>query len=94
MLTADNPAAQAAIEKALLRIADNIAKHFINRDGWSKDDSCFQMDLRQSQAELTQLLNGLMQPDIGKRLYKMHKDVAHLKQMLRVIANQEGVELP
>lgn len=42
----------ATIESALLRIADSIAKHLIQRDDWTADDPCFVVDLRAAQAEI------------------------------------------
>lgn len=43
----------AAVESALLRVARNVAKHFVERPGdWSDDDRCFRVDLRESVAEV------------------------------------------
>ena len=48
--------AAKVIEKALLRVARNVMKHMMNRDGHCDDDECFQIDLRLSERELTQLV--------------------------------------
>lgn len=38
-----------AVEAPLLRVAENVAKHCLQRAGWRKDDECFVIDLRRSQ---------------------------------------------
>ena len=40
----------AAIESALMQVADNVAKHFTGRGGWTAADACFRIDLRVAQA--------------------------------------------
>jgi len=47
---------QQEIEAALLKIADNIYKHVVQRSGWNKDDECFRLDLREAQESLTKVL--------------------------------------
>ena len=42
----------AAIESALMQVADNVAKHFTGRGGWTADDACFRVDLREAKAAL------------------------------------------
>ncbi len=41
------------IEASLLLVARNVVKHLIKPGSWSKDDSCFQVDLREAQEQLT-----------------------------------------
>lgn len=43
---------RAAVHKGLLHVADNVAKHLIQRAGWHEDDECFQVDLRQAEADI------------------------------------------
>ena len=38
-----------AIARALLLISDNVAKHIITRDGWTPDDRCYRIDLREAE---------------------------------------------
>jgi hypothetical protein len=45
----------ARIRTALLRVADNVARHEIQRGGWEPDDECFQIDLKASETELAGL---------------------------------------
>lgn len=42
----------AVIRRVLLRVAENVAKHTVQRSGWSADDECFNVDLRESEREL------------------------------------------
>lgn len=45
--------AEQRIEAALLRVAENVAKHTIQRTaGWEPGDPCFRVDLREAQAEI------------------------------------------
>jgi hypothetical protein len=47
------PAAEReAVEATLLRVARNVVKHCVTRDGWHEGDECFQLDLRAAEAEL------------------------------------------
>ncbi len=40
------------VEAALLKVADNVAKHLINRSGWHQSDKCFQIDLREAEESI------------------------------------------
>ncbi len=50
------PVPDDEIERALLRVADNVAKHEIQRGGWTADDKCFVVDLRESQREIDKVM--------------------------------------
>lgn len=52
---------QEIIRSALLRVADNVAKHVIQRSGWTESDVCFQADLRESEQELTDIVSDCME---------------------------------
>jgi hypothetical protein len=43
---------EVVIRAALLRVAENVMKHERQRSGWSADDACFEVDLRESEREL------------------------------------------
>jgi ribosomal protein S18 acetylase RimI-like enzyme len=45
----DTMTLQDAVHKALLIVAENVAKHIIQRDGWHSEDQCFQVDLREAE---------------------------------------------
>jgi hypothetical protein len=47
-----NEELRQAIQSALLRVAENVAKHIIQRDGWDKSDKCFNIDLRAAEDEI------------------------------------------
>lgn len=49
------------IEKALIRVCENVAKHIVNREGWDKNDDCFQIDLKKSVDEI-ELSLGVISP--------------------------------
>lgn len=48
---------RSAVQSALLRVAENVAKHTIQRDGWHPGDECFLVDLTASEAELCAALD-------------------------------------
>ncbi len=50
------------IRRALMRVATNVAKHEIQRSGWSSDDECFLIDLRDSESEIEQLIDDELRP--------------------------------
>lgn len=47
-------ALRSVVREALLRVANNVAKHIIQRDGWTADDQCFQIDLRHAEDEIVE----------------------------------------
>lgn len=47
----------AAIHRALLLVAENVAKHIIQRDGFHQDDPCFRVDLREAEQGLADSLS-------------------------------------
>lgn len=62
----------AECEKVLLEVAKNIAKHLINRDGWTPDDTCFQVDLTDASVKLALY--------IQTRCLDLETEVARLKR--------------
>jgi hypothetical protein len=53
----DAPTPEEYVRSALLRVADNVAKHVVQRTGLhDPDDRCFVADLRESEAELLSAL--------------------------------------
>jgi len=42
----------AAVEDALLTMADSVAHHLLERSGWKAKDECFQISLKKAQAEI------------------------------------------
>lgn len=59
------------VEAALMRVANNVAKHIIQRDGWTEDDTCFQIDLRQAQAEILAVIAAAREEIIREALQEM-----------------------
>jgi hypothetical protein len=49
---------RAAVRAALLQVADSVAKHTIQRSGFSPDDPCFLVDLREAEARLVAVVTG------------------------------------
>jgi hypothetical protein len=49
---------EEAVRAALLRVAENVAKHVIGRSGWHPGDECFEVDLRAAEAELLAAVRG------------------------------------
>lgn len=47
-----------AVEKALLKVAGNVAKHLLQGKPWSEEDACFKIDLREAETELNALIAG------------------------------------
>lgn len=44
------------IENALLKVARNVTKHFTTRSGFSEDDECFGIELREAESEIFELI--------------------------------------
>lgn len=46
------PTPEEVVRAALLRVAENVAKHMVGRSGWHTGDACFEVDLRAAESEL------------------------------------------
>jgi hypothetical protein len=63
---ATEAAVQSAIREALLRVADSVARHVVTRAGWTPDDPCFVVDLRQSEADLLDVVRAAVSVALKK----------------------------
>ncbi len=74
-------AIQHVVEGALIRVADNVAKHTVSRTGWDADDKCFQVDLRQSVAEIMDVV-----PRCFAEVDRLRAELAQREALCRELA--------
>lgn len=77
-----SPQLAQAVREALLQVAHNVAKHIIQRDGWTEDDECFQVDLCEAEEKLRQMLEAEIRPPPPKLIVPADYEAEAPKQHL------------
>lgn len=77
----DLEAVKKAIRESLLQVADNVAKHIIQRVGFSIHDRCFEFDLREAEERLLGIVLAADASKLLAEVERLRKELAIWKPL-------------